>query len=224
MESIMSQNVESLASPLASSPQPSLSKTNVASRICAKTFAVCLASGLGCSLALLVGLYVGKSQATNQSLPLPLAASSSDSSDTLAVASGPISDDSEGVFFLDFNTGDLQCLVYYPRTGRFGARYFTNVRAQLGNTGKNSRYVMVTGAIANRATSGGARPGNCLVYVTDVTTGIFAAYAVPWDRNAESTGRPQVAPLVFVQGGPIREYQLGNPAAEPPKVVDPKNP
>ena len=118
MESIMSQNVDSLAPSLSSTPQPTTSTSNLTSRICAKTFALCLASGLGCSLALLVGLYVGKSQATN-SLPLPLAASSADSSDTLAVASGPISDDSEGVFFLDFNTGDLQCLVYYPRTGRF---------------------------------------------------------------------------------------------------------
>lgn len=224
MESIMSQNVDSLASSLTSTPQPPTSTANSSSRICTKTFALCLASGIGCSLALLVGLYVGKSQTSNHNLPLPLAASSSDSSDTLAVASGPISDDSEGVFFLDFNTGDLQCLVYYPRTGRFGARYFTNVRAQLGNTGKNSRYLMVTGAIAHRASSGGARPGNSLIYVTDVTTGMFAAYAVPWDRNAESTGRPQGAPLVFVQGGPIRDYQLGNPAAEPPKVVDPKNP
>lgn len=194
-----------------------------ASKFCGKTFAVCLASGLASSLALLAGLWLGKSQST-ASLPIPLAAAASDSSDTCAIATGPISDDAEGVFFIDFKTGDLQCLVYYPRSGRFGARYYTNVRAQLGNAGKNSKYVMVTGAIANRATSGGARPGHSLVYVTDVTTGLFAAYAVPWDRNAEAVGRPQGAPLVFVQGGPIRDYQLPEPAAEPPKVVDPKKP
>ncbi len=193
------------------------------SKICGKTFAVCLASGLASCFALLVGMWIGKGQ-SNDSSPIPLAASSADSSDNCAMATGPISDDAEGVFFIDFKTGDLQCLVYYPRTGRFGARYYTNVRAQLGNAGKNSKYVMVTGAIASRATSGGARPGHCLVYVTDVTTGLFAAYAVPWDRNAEATGRPQGAPLVFVQGGPIRDYQLPEPAAEPPKVVDPKKP
>lgn len=138
------------------------------------------------------------------------------------MATGPISDDAEGLFFLDFNTGDLQCLVYYPRVGRFGAKYFTNVRTQLGSASKNSKYLMTTGAIAHRASTGGTRPGNSLVYVTDLTTGLFATYAVPWDRNAEATGRQQANPLVFVQGGPIRNYQLSDPSVEPPKVVDPK--
>lgn len=204
--------------------QSALPQTSVANaKFCGKTFALCLASGVVSCLALVGGIWIGRSQSSS-AIPIPLAASASDSSDTCSIATGPISDDAEGVFFIDFNTGDLQCLVYYPRTGRFGARYYTNVRAQLGNAGKNSKYVMVTGTIASRATSGGARPGHSLVYVTDVTTGMFAAYAVPWDRSAESVGRPQGAPLVFVQGGPIRNFQLPEPAAEPPKVVDPKKP
>lgn len=168
--------------------------------LCSKTFAFCLASGVICSLATLGGFLVGgfmtgKNQAP-QMLPIPLAASSADSSENLAVASGPITDDAEGVFFLDFNTGDLQCLVYYPRAGRFGAHFYTNVRAQLGASGKNSKYLMVTGAVANRASFGVSRPGSSLVYVTDLTTGLFAAYAVPFDRNAEATRmlRPSAAP------------------------------
>jgi hypothetical protein len=188
-----------------------------------RTFAACMAIGCCTLAALLVGFTLGKKQ-PSQTFPLPLAASSSDSSDSMAMATGPISDDAEGVFFLDFNTGDLQCLVYYPRSGRFGAHYYTNVRIQLGSAGKNSKYLMTTGAIANRASSGGTRPGNSLVYVTDITTGLFAAYAVPWDRNAEATGRQQANPLVFVQGGPIRNYQLNSVPVEPPKVVDPKKP
>lgn len=184
---------------------------------------LCVAGSMACLATLVLGFVLGKQQSP-ASLAIPLAASSSDSADTLAMATGPISDDAEGVFFLDFNTGDLQCLVYYPRAGRFGARYYTNVQQQLGASGKNSKYVMVTGAIAHRASIGGARPGNCLVYVTDVTTGMFAAYAVPWDRQAEATSRPQAAPLVFVQGGPIRDYQIDSAVAAPPKVVDPKNP
>jgi hypothetical protein len=192
------------------------------SRFDARTFAACMAVGCSTLVAMLIGLYLG--QNTGRTLPIPLAASSADSSDSMAMATGPISDESEGVFFLDFNTGDLQCLVYYPRSGRFGAQYYTNVRAQLGNAGKNSKYLMTTGAIANRASTGGARPGNSLVYITDVTTGLFAAYAVPWDRNAEATGRTQANPLVLVQSGPIRNYQLNTQTTEPPKVVDPKKP
>lgn len=190
------------------------------------SLAWCLAGGAGATIALTVGFFLGQSNVADKAwqLPIPIDASSSDSSDSMAIATGPISDDAEGIFFLDFNTGDLQCMVYYPRVGRFGAHYYTNVRAQLGSGGKNSKYLMVAGAIANRATAGGARPGSSLVYVTDVTSGMFAAYAIPWDRNAESTGRAQAGPLVFVQGGPIRNYQLAPPVAEPPKVVDPQKP
>lgn len=140
----------------------------------------------------------------------------------MAVATGPISDDAEGVFFLDYITGDLQCLVYYPRSGVFGARYFANVTPQLGGAGKNGKYIMVTGGALTKATTGGARPGASLVYVTDTTSGMFAAYAVPWDRNAESSGRTQSGPLVYAGGGPIRNFNLraaqGN---QPAAIVDP---
>lgn len=187
-------------------------------------FSIVMGIGLSCTLALGAGFYLGthrSSPASVTPLTLPLRASSSDSSDTLAMATGPIGEDTEGVFFLDFNTGDLQCLVYYPRSNAFGAHYYTNVRAQLGSSGRNTKYLMVTGAINKPGTSGGPRPGNCLVYVTDVTTGMFAAYAIPFDRTAESAGRVQGAPLVFVQGGPVRNYQMPTTAIEPPKVTDP---
>ncbi len=36
----------------------------------------------------------------------------------MAIATGPIDDDSEGVFFLDYLTGDLQCWFYYPDCSR----------------------------------------------------------------------------------------------------------
>ncbi|MCA9133988.1 MAG: hypothetical protein KDA45_12565, partial [Planctomycetales bacterium] len=128
----------------------------------------------------------------------------------------------EGIFFLDFITGDLQCLVYYPRAGGFGARYFANVLPQLGGGGKNSKYLMVTGQAVVNASSGGARPGASLVYVTDTTTGMFAAYAVPWDQSAESGGRAQSGPLIPVAGGPVRNFQLNDPGQnQPAGVADP---
>lgn len=153
---------------------------------------------------------------------IPLAAATADSTDSMAMATGLVSEDAEGVFFLDFNTGDLQCMVFYPRNGAFGAHYYANVRAQLGTAGKNSKYLIATGMIMPRAFTAGARPGGSLVYVTDVTTGVFAAYAIPWDRTLEASGRAQGGPLVYVGGGQIRNYQLPDPQnANPPAVVDP---
>lgn len=175
----------------------------------------------GCTCAaLLLGVWYGQQQSST-TLP-PIAAAAAAASDTMAVATGPISKDAEGIFFLDFITGDLQCLVYYPRAGGFGARYFGNVLPHLGGGGRNSKYLMVTGQALVTGSTGGARPGASLVYVTDSTTGMFAAYAVPWDQTAESSGRMQSGPLVYVGGGPIRNYQLRDPAQnQPAAIVDP---
>lgn len=160
----------------------------------------------------IVGYTLGR-QANPRTQPLDLSLVSTAASGTnMAVATGQISEEAEGVFFLDFLTGDLQCLVYYPRLGAFGARYYTNVQAQMPGAGKAAQYLMVTGnAISPRASSN-LKPANCLVYVTDVTSGIFAAYAVPWNRSAESSSQAQGGPLLFVGGGPIRNYQINDAA------------
>jgi hypothetical protein len=169
-----------------------------------------------------LGVSQGVDVAVAQPQILPLAAATADSTDSMAVATGLVGEDAEGVFFLDFNTGDLQCLVYNPRFGAFGAHYYTNVRSQLGSAGKNSKYLLATGLITPRQVTAGARPGNSLVYVTDITTGMFAAYAIPWDRTMEASGRGQAGPLLYVGGGPIRNYQLPDPInVNPPAVVDP---
>ncbi|MBX3421889.1 MAG: hypothetical protein KF752_10090 [Pirellulaceae bacterium] len=175
---------------------------------------------------LAVGYRLGRSnQSSAPALPIPLAAATAASSDNMAMATGQVTEDAEGVFFLDYNTGDLQCLIFYPRNGAFGARFFTNVRPQLGGMGKNSKYLMVTGNIGNTPTSGGgARPGGALVYVTDVTTGLFAAYAIPWNRTMESSGRTQAGPLVYVGGGPIRNFEMQDAANLPAAIQDPKTP
>jgi hypothetical protein len=179
-------------------------------------FAALSAFGLCLTAAVGGGVWLGSHwSSANSSLPL-LHASTAATSSTMAVATGQISDDAEGIFFLDFITGDLQCLVYYPRMGIFGARYYTNVLQQLPGGGRNSQFLLVTGMAVSVGSSGGPRPGNSLVYVTDATSGMFAAYAVPWDRTAESGGRLQSGPLVFAGGGPIRNFQLRDNAAAAP--------
>ncbi|MEZ6080002.1 MAG: hypothetical protein R3C09_22025 [Pirellulaceae bacterium] len=175
-------------------------------------------------LALGAGYWLGQEPAGSPPLP-PLLAAAAASGDTMAMATGPIGRDSEGVFFLDFITGELQCLVYYPRMGGFGAHYVTNVAQHLGGgAGQNTKYLMLTGLATVTGTSGGARPGGSLVYVTNTTTGVFAAYAVPWNPTAETSGQMQAGALVYVGGGPIRNYQLQAPGNnKPAAIVDPKN-
>ena len=162
-----------------------------------------------------LGYALGR-QANPRSQPLDLSLVSTAATGTnMAVATGQISEEAEGVFFLDFLTGDLQCLVYYPRLGAFGARYYTNIQAQIPGGGKAGQYLMVTGNAISARASSNLKPANCLVYVTDVTSGLFAAYAVPWNRSAESSSQAQGGPLLFVGGGPIRNYQVADPARKP---------
>lgn len=202
-------------------------------RIDATARSACLSSLRGASivaavslcscLALGVGYWLGQKPVALSPLP-PLLASAAVSSDTLAVATGPVGDKSDGIFFLDFITGDLQCLVYYPRVNSFGAHYVTNVLQHLGGgAGQNTKYLMLTGQAIVTGTTGGARPGASLVYVTDTTTGVFAAYAVPWNPSAESGGQMQAGALVYVGGGSIRNFQLQAPGNnKPAAIVDPK--
>ena len=57
----------------------------------------------------------------------PVYASATHGSSKFAMATGQVGDDTEGIFMLDYLTGDLQCLVIYPRTGTFRARFVANV-------------------------------------------------------------------------------------------------
>ncbi|MDX1927377.1 MAG: hypothetical protein SFV81_12725 [Pirellulaceae bacterium] len=217
---------------MSEAPLSSKTRSGVQLFAAVSAFGLCLTAAIG------VGFWLGTNRAPQNTFALPqLKAATAATSSTMAVATGQISDLAEGIFFLDFITGDLQCLVYYPRTGVFGARYYTNVLQQLPGGGRNSQFLLVTGGAVTVATTGGPRPGNSLVYVTDATSGMFAAYAVPWDRTAEAGGRLQSGPLVFVGGGPIRNFQLrdlsaaqsaNQPAAvnlpaavNPPAAVDP---
>ncbi|MEZ6135391.1 MAG: hypothetical protein R3C53_10825 [Pirellulaceae bacterium] len=206
----------------ASSPSEIIDQTCVNSPRSLRVFSITAAACLCSCAALLAGFWLGTRQDQQTMVLPPLAADSASANDSMAIATGPVSDDAEGIFFLDFATGDLQCLVYYPRLGGFGARYFGNVLPQLGGGGRNSQYLMVTGQAVTKGSSGNVRPANSLVYVTDVTNGTFAAYAVPWDRTAESSGRAQGGALVFVGGGSIRNYQLQDPRNnQPAAIVDP---
>ena len=117
-------------------------------------------SGCSCA-AVALGFWMGSDRGSQ---PLPeILAGSAVSGDTMAVATGRISDEAEAIFFLDFITGDLQCLLFYPRSGAFGARYTTNVLANLGGGGKNSKYLMITGELEPPGSSGNTRLGASLV-------------------------------------------------------------
>jgi len=173
-------------------------------------------SGLATGLLIGIGMMIGAVVATRQSppgielplqLPAQLQATATSSASTFAIATGQISE-SEGIFFLDFLTGDLQCAVLY-KNGAWGAKFVANVFQDLDvQATKKPHFLMVTGENEFARNAGGGQPGRSVVYVVDSTTGSFAVYAVPWNRQLEATLTPQGGNLVVLQKGRARNLQI----------------
>ncbi len=125
----------------------------------------------------------------------PLHAVATDRNDTFAMATGPLDDDIEAVFFLDFLTGDLRVAVL-NRMGAFTIFYEHNVMQDLQvNPAKKPRFLMTTGMATLQRRGAAMQMGRSVVYVAEVTTGNVAAYGVPWSNAARNGNRPMRNPL-----------------------------
>jgi len=128
------------------------------------------------------------------------------------MATGPISDGVEGLFLLDFLSGEVQCWVPNPRTGQLGGLYKHNVLVDLGmeaGSATKPSFVMVTGAFNIRTGFGGTmRPAECLLYVGDVNSGAWVAYGIPWDRTVANFGAMQAGKFVKYGQGKARELAI----------------
>ena len=144
---------------------------------------------------------LSQSESPNNFANLPiLEANSAVTSESFSMASGAVSEDADGLFVLDHNSGLLQCNVIYPRVGRFMAQFTINVADAIGASGKGGKYMMLTGrADFPRASN---RPAaQTVVYVIDTATGNYACYGVPFDRVALNSNRPQQGALVWIASG-----------------------
>ncbi|GAA5507303.1 hypothetical protein [Novipirellula caenicola] len=147
-----------------------------------------------------VAYFAGKSSSQPQVMFPKIDATSSVYSEKFSMATGPVSEDAEGLFVLDHNSGLLQCTVIYPRVGRFMASFTINVADALSSGGKGGSYMMVTGmADFPRASNRPAAPS--VVYVLDTATGNYACYGIPFNRQLVNANQPQVAPMVLIATG-----------------------
>ena len=174
--------------------------------------------GLGLAMGLLVGVGMlagalvavgvqsAQPQAQWQMPQIPLHAASH-GSEGFAMATGNINEDVDGLYTLDYLTGDLHCWVFNPRTMDFRGLFSTNVQGDLGfEKGKKPNYAMVTGLVSwVGGTAGPARPANALVYVADCNSGNFAAYGLFINKSASTVGIAQKDALRKVAFGKGRQ-------------------
>jgi hypothetical protein len=154
--------------------------------------------------AVTIGMFLGQRTSSTGAFPgleeLRLKAAASMGSDTFAIATGSVDEEVEGLFTLDFVTGDLQCFVMNTRTGALAGRFAINVNdAQIfgAKRGKKPSYLLATGHfVSSAAAGGGARPAACLCYVVDANSGEVAAFGFPWSRAVTTSGGVQSTPMI----------------------------
>lgn len=115
--------------------------------------------------------------------------------DTFAACTAAIDGTTDGFFLLDFETGDLTGGVLNQNSAKFTVAYRHNVLKDLGfKPGGAPKFVMVAGRMAFGGTAGN-RMGQSVIYVTDASTGVSAAYGIPWSSQQGPGGRGGVAEL-----------------------------
>jgi len=175
-----------------------------------------LTAGLLVGVGLLIGGIFGSqyvSQNRNpEGLNFPvtkLHATATHGGETFAMATGAITPEVEGVFFLDYLTGDLQCQVVSVRFFQLAGVFKHNVLGDLGiEKDKKPSFLLATGAAQFRSTGGAIQFAGSIIYVADAKTGNWAAYALPWNRQAEAAGAPQVFPMKLIGAGKARDLAL----------------
>ncbi len=144
----------------------------------------------------------------------PLHAVATDRSKSFAMATGPVDEEVEAVYFLDFLTGDLTAVVMGRQGNGFTAFFRYNVLDDLEvNPSKNPQYLMATGMVNLRRGASRQQPSVAAVYVSEVTSGQLAAYVIPWNKGAYAAGRVQ-PPAQLVPLGKTPFRAMAPPAVE----------
>lgn len=173
-----------------------------------------LVLGLSIGGAMSIGTLIGRSARPDVAAPdfseLKLKAMASHGAETFAIATGPVDGQVEGLFTLDYLTGDLQCFVINPRTGKLGGWFKTNIAKHLPvESGKKPTYLIATGALSARGGNySGVKPAGCICWVVDANSGVFAGYTFGWEEAKVSVGTPQAQEMVMVYAGKARNLEI----------------
>jgi hypothetical protein len=140
----------------------------------------------------------------------PLHAVATSGQDGFLLATGPIDNNIEGVYFLDGLTGELQGAAINVNNGLFTTFFKTNVvrDLQLGQA-KNPKFLMVTGGLALRGKNV-IQPGLSAIYVVELNSGVLGAYAVPWagGRSNVAGAAPQYLSFQLLDKAKMRDVAV----------------
>jgi hypothetical protein len=153
-----------------------------------------VAGPLGLVVALAAGVVIGACLGGGRVETVHAVSSLADES--FAVCTAPLEIGLEGLFILDFQTGDLSGGVLDKNTSKFTRGFRYNVLKDLdfkAGRVKNPRFLLVSG-VTDFAGVGSNSLAMSVLYVTDVATGITAAYGIP--RTAQQANGVGVDQLI----------------------------
>ena len=169
----------------------------------------------GILAAAMIGLLVGNLLGRREPAPIPdlaqlkLHATASHGGEAFAIATGPVDDQVEGLYTLDYLTGDLQCFVFNHQNYKLAGWFKTNIAKDLSpEKGKKPSYLLTTGAINPSGTYSNFKPAGCICYVADANTGEIACYTYPWAKAATGAGVPQVEAMTLIHKWKTRALDL----------------
>ena len=131
--------------------------------------------------------------------------------DGFALATGLLDTNVEGVYFLDCLTGVLRGSVLNVYNGQFTASFEANVLNDMHlDTVKNPKFLMVTGLANLRRGPTQFQPGESVIYVAEVSSGMLAAYAVRWNVGVAINPTPalKAASFAFLGTIPLRSVAV----------------
>lgn len=159
------------------------------------------------ALGLSVGMNLqSDSEQAGPGFTIPVAAATAQGVENFAVATGPVDDDVEAFYFLDFLTGELKATAINTRQGQFGSFYQYNITQDFdGAGGRNPKYLMVTGVARIPRGKGNSQIASSVVYITEATTGQMAAYVMPWNSSLQASGKRQMGTFLKIADVKLRD-------------------
>jgi hypothetical protein len=153
---------------------------------------------LGIGLGLGVGWFIRPIEPS-----ITVNASATQGMDNFAIATGLIEGGVEGLYFLDYLTGDLKAGVISEKNGKFNALFQRNVAKDFGAV-QNPKYLLVTGLADIPRGRSYTQLAKSIIYVAEASTGRVAAYAMPWNSSFQSAGKAQQGEIQLLDIGQFR--------------------
>lgn len=140
---------------------------------------------------------------------IPVHAVATHGQENFAICTAPMDADVEGVYLLDFLTGDLKCAVLSEQTGKFNSLFEHNVAKDLEvASGKNPKFLMVSGITELRRGANQLQPSRAIIYVAEVTSGNMAAYGIMWSPQQWKGGQPQTGQIAMLDKWKFRKAPI----------------